>query len=207
MKKKIPEDTIKRLTVYLRNLIRIQKAGKKIVSSKEITSSLNILPEQFRKDLSYFGGFGKRGIGYDVNNLINVIKKIVGIEKEIKTILVGVGRLGSALVRYKGFSDLNIKIIGAFDKNPKKIGKVIDGIKIRSMEEMKSFIGREKVKIGIICVPAESAQEVAEYMIKSGIKGILNFAPTPLILPENVFVNYVDMASELSSIIFKLKNL
>ncbi len=207
MKKYVPEDTIKRLPVYLRNLLNLQKSGEKVVSSKKLTISLNIPPEQFRKDLSYFGTFGKRGVGYNVDKLVEILEKIIGIEKEIKVILVGVGRLGSALIRYKGFSILNMKIICAFDKDPKKVGNIIDNIEIKGIEDMKKFVKKEKIKVGIICVPAESAQEVAEYMVNSGIKAILNFAPVTLNLPKNIFVNYVDMASELGSLIFKLKNL
>jgi redox-sensing transcriptional repressor len=207
MKKYIPEDTIKRLPVYLRNLIEMKKKGEKIVSSKKITASLNILPEQFRKDLSYFGTFGKRGVGYEVDKLIKILEKIIGIDREIKVILVGVGRLGSALLKYKGFSILNMKIVCAFDSDPKKIGKLIDGIKIEDINKMDKFIKKEKIKVGIITVPASSAQEVAGKMVKSGIKAILNFAPTILNLPVSIHVNYVDMASELGSLIFKLKNL
>ncbi len=207
MKKYIPEDTIKRLPVYLRNLLDMKKKGEKIISSKKITLSLNILPEQFRKDLSYFGTFGKRGVGYEVDKLIKILEKIIGIDKEIKVILVGVGRLGSALIKFKGFSILNMKIVYAFDNDPEKIGKLIDGIKIEDINQMDKFIKKEKIKVGIITVPASSAQEVAEKMVKSGIKAILNFAPTILNLPKNIYVNYVDMASELCSLIFKLKNL
>lgn len=207
MKKYIPEDTIKRLSVYLRNLLNLKSQGKKIASSKEIASSLNIQPEQFRKDLSYFGSFGKRGVGYDVEKLLKELEKIIGIENKIKVILVGVGRLGSALIRYKGFSILNMEIVCAFDNDPDKIGKFINGIEIKDIKEMKEFLKREKVKVGIICVPAKSAQEVAEYMVKSGIRGILNFAPVSLNLPENIFVRYVDIPSEVGVLIFKLKNL
>jgi len=207
MKKYIPEDTIKRLPVYLRNLLNMKKMGEKIISSKKITLSLNILPEQFRKDLSYFGTFGKRGVGYEVDKLIKILEKIIGIDKEIKVILVGVGRLGSALIKFKGFSILNMKIVYAFDNDPEKIGKLIDDIKIEDINQMDKFIKKEKIKVGIITVPASSAQEVAEKMVKSGIKAILNFAPTILNLPKDIYVNYVDMASELGSLIFKLKNL
>jgi len=206
-KKYIPEDAIKRLPVYLRNLLNLQKEGKEIVSSKEITFSLNILPEQFRKDLSYFGKFGKRGVGYNVNKLVKTLEKIIGIDKEIKVILVGVGRLGSALIRYKGFKSMNMKIVGAFDKDPSKIGMEIEEIKVMDMKEMGSFLKKEKIKVGIICVPSDKAQKVAEDMVKSGIRAILNFAPASLNLPKKIFVNYVDMASELGSLIFKLKNL
>lgn len=207
MKRYIPEDTIKRLPVYLRNLLNLKNMGKKIASSKEITFSLNILPEQFRKDLSYFGTFGKRGVGYNVDKLIDSLKKIIGIDKEIKVILVGVGRLGSALLRYKGFSILNMKIVCAFDKDIKKIGKKVDNIEIKDIKEMGDFLKKEKIKVGIISVPSSEAQKVAEYMVNYGIKGILNFAPITLNLPKNIFVRYVDMASELGCLIFKIKDL
>ncbi|MCM8804281.1 MAG: redox-sensing transcriptional repressor Rex [Candidatus Omnitrophica bacterium] len=207
MRKYIPEDTIRRLSVYLRNLINLKKIGKKIASSKEITISLNIQPSQFRKDLSYFGSFGKRGVGYDIDKLIEHLEKIIGINKKIKVILVGVGRLGSALLRYKGFSLLNMEIVCAFDNDPKKIGKVIDGIEIKDIKEMKKVLQKEKIKVGIISVPSSSAQEVAQYMVNSGIKGILNFAPITLNLPKNIFIKHVDIPSELGVLIFKLENL
>ncbi|MCM8818174.1 MAG: redox-sensing transcriptional repressor Rex [Candidatus Omnitrophica bacterium] len=205
--KYIPDDTIRRLPVYLRNLLNLKKQEKKIASSKEICFSLNILPDQFRKDISYFGTFGKRGVGYDVDKLIYTLEKIIGIDKKVKVILVGVGRLGSALIRYKGFSALNIEISYAFDNDPKKIGKIIEGIEVKDIEKMEEILKEEKILVGIICVPANKAQKVAEYMVKSGIKGVLNFAPTTLNLPKKIFVSYVDMASELGSLIFKLNNL
>ncbi|MGB9677539.1 MAG: redox-sensing transcriptional repressor Rex [Candidatus Ratteibacteria bacterium] len=207
MKRYIPEDTIRRLPIYLRNLLNLKNIGKKITSSKEIAISSNILPDQFRKDISYFGKFGKRGVGYDVKKLIEALERIIGIDKEIKVILVGVGRLGSALLKYKGFSVLNMKIVCAFDKDVKKIGKKVDDIEIKDINEMKDFLKKEKIKVGIICVPSNQAQKVAEYMVSCGIKGILNFAPATLNLPKNIFLSYVDMASELASLIFKLKNL
>lgn len=207
MKKNIPSDTIKRLIYYLRYLEELKEKGKDMISSNEINISLNIPSNQFRKDISYFGKFGKRGVGYNVTNLIEEIKKIIGIDKKIKVILIGVGRLGSALIKYRGFLTLNMEIIGAFDNDPKKIGKEINGIKIMNLNELKNFVKKENVKVCILTVPANNAQQVALIAVESGIKGILNFAPVKLKLPKNIFINNVDMASELGYLIFKLKNL
>ena len=206
MKKKyVSPETIKRLTVYLRHLEILRHQGVEIISSEEITSFLNIPPAQFRKDLSYFGEFGKRGVGYNIENLIKVIKKIIGVDRKNNVVVIGVGRLGSALIGYPGFSKLNINIVGAFDNNPQKIGKVVEGIKIMDIKELKKFVKKNNIKIAILSVPADVAQSVGELAVEAGIKGILNFAPTPLVLPSDVNIVNVDMASELANIIFALK--
>lgn len=208
MKRKyISPETIKRLTVYLRHLEILKERGVEIISSEEITSFLNIPPAQFRKDLSYFGEFGKRGVGYNIENLIKVIKKIIGVDRENNVVVIGVGKLGSALIGYPGFSKLNINIVGAFDKNLQKIGKMVGGIKIMDIKELKKFVKKNNVKIAILSVPADAAQNVGELIVEAGIKGILNFSPASLVLPPDVNIVNVDMASELANIIFALKNL
>ncbi len=178
----------------------------KVASSQEITAFLNISSVQFRKDLSYFGGFGRRGIGYDVELLMRQIEKILGTNIVCKISLVGVGKLGSALLKYPGFLEFNLQIVSAFDNDKNKIGKSIGGIKIEDIKRLQPVIKENDIKIAVLSVPPESAQEVGERLIKCGIIAILNFAPVNLVLPKRIFVACVDMAAELESLIFKLKS-
>lgn len=204
-KRNIPAETIKRTIAYLRYLERMKDKGVEIISSKDITSLLNIPSTQFRKDLSFFGEFGKRGVGYYVEPLIDTLRKILGLDRKIKAIVIGAGRLGAALIQYPGFSEINVEIIAAFDNDPEKIGQSIKGIKIYNISDVKNFIARTNVKIGILCVPADAAQPVAEILVKAGIKSILNFAPAVLILPRDIYIANVDMASEIGNIIYRIK--
>ena len=198
-------DTVKRLSLYLRNLKRLKGKGIEVISSDRITPLLNVSSAQFRKDLSYFGEFGKRGVGYKVERLIEELEKILGINEEWRIALVGVGRLGEALLGFEGFSKFNIKIVCAFDIDKKKIGKVIEGVKVEDMKDLKTIIKRKRVKIALLCTPPHSAQEVCEKLVDAGIRGILNFSPLILKVPSSVFVSNVDMACELESLIFFLK--
>ncbi|RKY43005.1 MAG: redox-sensing transcriptional repressor Rex [Candidatus Omnitrophota bacterium] len=198
-------DTIKRLSLYLRNLKRLKEKGIEIISSDRIIPLLNVSSAQFRKDLSYFGEFGKRGVGYEVGRLIKELEEILGTNKEWKIALVGVGRLGQALLGFEGFSKFNIKIVCAFDIDKKKVGKVIEGVKVEDMKKLKTIIKRKRVKIALLCTPPHSAQEVSEKLVAAGIRGILNFSPLILKVPSSVFVSNVDMACELESLIFFLK--
>ncbi|MCD6221195.1 redox-sensing transcriptional repressor Rex [bacterium] len=203
--KHVSSETIRRLAVYLRYLELLYEKGIRIISSSNIMNALNIPSTQFRKDLSFFGEFGKRGVGYDIGKLIKVIKGIIGIDKKVKIIIIGAGKLGSALIEYPGFSDMNIEIVGAFDNNPEKIGKKISNILIRDISEIEEFIKNEKIEIALICVPREHAQNVCNILIKAGIKGILNFAPVKLITTGCVFVSNFDMSSEICNLIYSLK--
>lgn len=182
--------------------------GKKrvdVASSEEITQFLNVTPVQFRKDLSYFGGFGKRGVGYDVARLTREIEKILGTDAVWKIAIVGAGKLGSALLGHSGFLELNLQIVAAFDSNAEKIGKVRQGIRVEDAARMKNILRKKGVRIAVLAVPADSAQEVGEELVRCGVKAILNFAPVNLVLPKDVSVSNVDMASELESLIYKLK--
>lgn len=204
-KKSFSLETIKRLGLYLRNLKRLRKEKIDVISSDKITQFLNASPEQFRKDLSYFGGFGKRGVGYDVERLIREIENILGVNKTWNTVLVGVGKLGSALLGFEGFSQFNLKIGYVFDAAKDKVGKVKKGIKISNVKNMKRMVRVNNLKIAIIATPPEVAQDIANDLVASGIKGILNFAPIALKVPDQVLVSNVDMACELESLIFFAK--
>ncbi len=199
-------ETIKRLSLYLRSLKRLRDEGVEVVSSDRITQSLNITSVQFRKDLSYFGEFGRRGVGYNVAKLIEEIEEILGTNRKWKIALVGVGRLGSALLGFPGFRSFNVKISCAFDVDPKKVGKIQNGVKIRDVnKDLKKVIKKEKIKIAIICTPPEVAQQITDSLIDAGVRAILNFAPINLKVPQNVLVSNVDVACELESLIFFLK--
>ncbi len=197
--------TIKRLSLYLRNLKILRERRIEIISSDKITRFLNVTPVQFRKDLSFFGGFGKRGVGYRVEKLIQEIENILGVNKEWHIVLVGAGKLGSALLGFDGFSKFNIKIIYAFDIDKDKIGKTRKGVKIEDLEKMKDIVKQNNIKLAIISTPPEVAQGIINDLVKSGVRGFLNFAPVALKVPDDISVSNVDMACELESLIFFAK--
>jgi redox-sensing transcriptional repressor len=201
----IPQETARRMSLYLRSLRRLRQDKIEVVSSKQITRFLNIFPFCFRKDLSYFGGFGKRGVGYNVGALINEIEKILGTNVLSEIVLVGVGKLGSALLEYPGFLEFNLKICAAFDNDKNKIGSLYGRVKVEPIKKLKAAIRKKNIKIAILCVPKEFAQEVSQDLVNFGIRAILNFSPVNLILPRHIFVSNADMASELEGLIFKLK--
>ncbi|MFA5336053.1 MAG: redox-sensing transcriptional repressor Rex [Candidatus Omnitrophota bacterium] len=204
-KRYIPQDTASRLSLYLRSLRMLGKKRVDVASSEEITRFLNVTPVQFRKDLSYFGGFGKRGVGYDVARLTREIEKILGTDAVWKIAIVGAGKLGSALLGYSGFHELNLRIVAAFDSSPERIGKVRQGVRIEDTSRMKDILRKKGIRIAVLAVPADFAQKVGEELARCGVKAVLNFAPVNLVLPEGVSVSNVDMASELESLIYKLK--
>jgi redox-sensing transcriptional repressor len=205
MHKKIPEETIIRLSYYLRVLTYLKEEEKKeLVSSSEIANILKISPHQLRKDLSYFGHFGKKGVGYSVSKLIQNLKEILGLDKKWYAAVVGFGNLGRALSFYKGFKDQGIFIKAAFDVNPKKIKNYPD-LKVYSLEKMEEVIKKENIKIGIITVPKEAAKEIANKLLKSGIKAIFNFAPVKLDLPKKVILKNVDLSCQLAYLTYRLK--
>lgn len=205
-REKIPKTTIYRLALYLRILEKVARENKVFISSQEMGRLCGIDSAQLRKDLSYFGQFGEVGKGYNVTNLINNLKKILKLYRRVwKVALAGVGHLGTALLSYRGFREAGFDICCAFDSDPQKIGKKIQRVKIYSSEEMREVILKYRIKIGIIAVSAESAQEVAEKMVSAGVKALLNFAPVRLKLPSPVVVKTVDLSTELMSLPFYLK--
>lgn len=201
-KRTFSTETIKRLSLYLRNLKRIRDLDINVISSDQIAKYLEATPVQFRKDLSYFGEFGKRGVGYNVKRLIKEIESILGTNKEWKIAIVGVGKLGTALLGFDGLSKFNIKIAYAFDSSKDKIGKAKKGIKIEHISKMKNVIMGNNIRIAIISTPPDVAQHTANELVTAGITGILNFAPVMLKVPGDVSVSNVDMACELESLIF-----
>jgi len=200
----VPAETVKRLSLYLRNLKYLAKEGVEIISSDKLAQDIYVSPAQVRKDLSYFGDFGIRGVGYSVKSLIKEIQSILGLNKEWPVALIGVGRLGSALLNYPGFKEFGFRISIAFDSDPEKIGKIYQGIKIEDFSEIERIIKKENIKIAIITVPASAAQEIADRLVRAGIEAILNFSPQYLNIPENINIKTVDIATELESLVYYL---
>jgi redox-sensing transcriptional repressor len=181
-----------------------KEKGLEVISSFKIAEMTGINSAQIRKDLAYFGEFGKRGIGYPLIGLSRELKKILGLDKKWLVIIAGAGNLGKALVRYKGFQKRGFIIKGIFDNNPSKIGKKLSHIFIYDIKEVKKFIQVENINIGILVVPADSAQEVADKMVAGGIKAILNFAPVHIILPPEIKIHNVDLSIEFEGLTYYL---
>lgn len=195
--KKIPEGTISRLFVYLRELAELAKVNIPTISSSELGERTNLSDAQVRKDFGYFGQFGVSGSGYDVQELKSTLEKILGKDKVWNVAVIGLGHLGSALITYPGFKDRGLNIVAAFDIDTRKIGREINGIVIESMDNLYKVVRERKITIGIIAVPVKSAQEVADRLVESGVECILNFAPVALLVQENIKVKNVDLSREL----------
>lgn len=206
MKKSIPEKTIQRLLLYYRYLNLLLQQGTKDISSKSLADLMETRASQVRKDLSYFGRLGKRGAGYDVLALRNKIAEILGIKKEIKACVVGMGSLGSALTAYKGFESLGFKISVVFDISKKKVGHKIRGHLCCDIKNLAKVVKEDNIKIAILTVPAEAAQETALLLENSGIKAILNFTPVKLSLAKKTKVGNVDLAQELKTLSFFMRD-
>ena len=201
----IPEATVERLPLYYRYLDKLLLFENiEVVSSKELGGKLGIAPTQVRKDLSYYGEFGRRGVGYDVQELKKSLGKILGVDKMRPAVLVGAGNLGTALVNYKGFQKMGLNICCVLDDDPDKIGQEVAGIGIEGTEKMADFISAKGIKVGIISVPAGAAQDVADKLVEAGIKAIWNFAPTRLYVPDGVIVRNEDLAVGIVSLIYHL---
>ena len=201
---KIPEMTIRRLSVYTRCLLQLEEDGVKTVSSTELAERFSLNSAQVRKDLAYFGEFGVRGIGYYVSGLKAELQRILGLDREWAVALVGFGNLGSALFHYKGFGRQGFRIALVIDDDPAKIGREIDAVPIVSSRDMAREIKARGIQIAIIAVPPEAAQTVTEQLVAAGIKAVLNFAPTRLRVTRDVRLKNVDLSIELETLSFYL---
>lgn len=201
---KISEAVVRRLPIYLRYLSHLQQMGVTTVSSQQMGKTLDFNPAQIRKDLSAFGDFGKKGIGYDVNYLIEKIRHILKLDQVIHVALVGAGHLGHAISNYNAYLKDNMRIVAIFDADKRKIGKKIAGIEVQSIHDLKSVVTDQQIRLAIITVPAKSAQEVADQLIGAGIEGILNFAPVTLRTEKDVKIDYADVTSSLQSLAYYL---
>ncbi len=204
--KKIPESTIFRLFVYLRELAELDGLNIRTMSSAELGERLNLSGTQVRKDLGYFGQFGRSGAGYDVNKLKTALKKILGKNRSWNVAVVGAGHLGSALLAYPGFREHGLNVVAAFDIDIRKIGKRYGDVVIYSIDDLPKVVKNKKISIGIITVPAKNAQEVADSLTKAKVGYILNFAPQALAVSDNVKVKNVDLSRELETLSYYLVN-
>jgi len=198
---------IRRLPKYYRYLTELKEKGISRISSQELSVLTGFTASQIRQDFNNFGGFGQQGYGYNVEDLHRELKRILGLDTEYNAVIVGAGNLGQAIANYKGFEDAGFKVLSLFDRNPKVIGLKIRDIEIRDIETIDSFIKENNVQIGIITTPKESAQAVADIYVKNNIKGIWNFAPTDLVIPDNVVVENVRLNESLFILSYFLRTM
>jgi redox-sensing transcriptional repressor len=201
---KIPEMTIRRLSLYTRCLVQLEEDGIKTISSQALAERFNLNSAQVRKDLAYFGEFGVRGIGYYVSGLKAELQKILNLDREWQVALVGYGNLGSALFRYKGFAKQGFRISAIFDDDPAKAGRSVDGVPIFPMSDLAREVKARTLQIAIIAVPAEAAQSVTDRLVAAGIRGVLNFAPSRIKVAKDVRLKNVDLSIELETLSFYL---
>ncbi|WP_028610571.1 redox-sensing transcriptional repressor Rex [Paenibacillus harenae] len=201
---KISEAVVRRLPIYLQVLNEMHAREIQTVSSQELGVKLDLNPAQIRKDLAYFGEFGRKGVGYDVVYLIEKIRQILKVDQPIKVALVGAGNLGHALCNYNKYSKDNMQITAVFDDHPSKIGMHINNLKVLPMSELSMTVSVQNIRIGIITVPAFEAQNVANQFVEAGVEGILNFAPAILRVPDAVRIHNADFTKELLSLAYYL---
>jgi len=203
--KKISEAVVRRLPVYLQILNDLSKREVQTVSSQELGNKLDLNPAQIRKDLAYFGEFGRKGIGYDVSYLIEKIRQILKLDQPLSVGLVGAGNLGRALCNYNMYLKDNMKITAVFDANPSIVGKSINSLSVLPMDDLVTKVEELNIRIGIITVPAIEAQNVADRFVEAGVRGILNFAPAILRVPDHIRIHYADFTRELLSLAYYME--
>jgi len=204
--KRIAESTVRRLSLYLRFLEDFESRGQLTISSDELARLGGTTSAQVRKDLSLFGSFGKRGLGYAVPELGDRLRKILGLEREWRVIIIGAGKIGAALAQYRGFAQRGFTVVAVYDSDPSKVGKKWDSHIVRDIEQLERDVSKETPDIAVLATPAEHAQKMADRLVKLGIRGILNFAPVQLQVPNEVAVKTVNMAMELEGLSFALMN-
>ena len=201
---RISDSTVRRLSVYLRLLRELEREEREIVSSKELATRSGTTPAQVRKDLSLFGSFGKRGRGYTVPTLVSTLERILGLERRWRVVLVGVGRIGSALLGYRDLEDRGFDVVAALDVDPGKVGDRVDDHRIEPMDRLEEIVDDRDVEMGIVAVPPDAAQEVADRLAEAGVRALLNFAPVKLDLGGDVVVRSMDVALEMEGLSFVL---
>lgn len=200
-----PKAVVGRVSLYLRQLEAYQRQGCTTVSSSQLGDPLSIKDAQVRKDLAFFGQFGHPGVGYRIDDLIDTLRHILGIDHDWPLALIGLGNLGRALLRYRGFRTRGFHVVALFDNDAAKIGLEYDGLVVEPIESLRKVVALRKIRLAILCVPAEAAQLVADLLVASGILGILNFAPVPLVLPPHVNLVGVDLSIQLENLAYKVK--
>ncbi|MGH7703680.1 MAG: redox-sensing transcriptional repressor Rex [Gemmatimonadales bacterium] len=204
--RKIAESTVRRLSLYLRFLEEFEEQGMGTVSSEALASRGGTTSAQVRKDLSFFGSFGKRGLGYAVPELLGRLREILGLGRSYRVAVIGAGKIGSALVQYRGFRQRGFEVVSIFDVDPAKIGRQWNGLTIRDVAGLEVDLTAAPVDIAVLVTPAEAAQPVTDRLAKLGVKAILNFAPLQLDVPDDVVVKTVNLALELEALSYALTN-
>ncbi|MBE6041427.1 MAG: redox-sensing transcriptional repressor Rex [Clostridiales bacterium] len=205
-KSKVSNAIIRRLPRYRRYLGHLQTKGIRKVSSNELSEMIGYTASQIRQDLNTFGEFGQQGYGYEVDKLYKEINKILGLDREYKTVVVGVGNLGQAITNYTYYYKIGFNIMGLFDVNPKIIGNWINDVEVMDYSMLEEYVRRENIDIGIICVNRENAQSVADKLVAGGVSGIWNFAPVDLVVPDSVAVESVHLSDSLHALSFMIKS-
>jgi redox-sensing transcriptional repressor len=198
----IPEATVARLPIYLRALVDMAETGASTVSSDDLAEAAGVNSAKVRKDLSYLGSYGTRGVGYDVAYLIHQIRRELGLTQHWAIVIAGIGNLGQALANYKGFGERGFRVAGLIDADPAKVGQGVGELEIQSISALPGLVSDHDVAIGVIATPASAVQEVADAMVAAGIRSILNFAPAVITVPPGVSVRKVDLAIELQILAF-----
>ena len=201
----VPEVVVNRLPQYVRVLKTLLDQGTEVVSSQHLGKVLQMTPAQIRKDLSYFGRFGKQGRGYSVNYLYVELRRILGLDLEWNLAVVGVGRLGRAIISYPGFAPEGLRVVAAFDADPSMVDKQVGGITVRPMSDLRETIEREDIRMAIVAVPAARTQEVVDLLVRCGIKALLNYAPTSPPVPDGVTLRSIDPVLALQSMTYYLR--
>jgi AT-rich DNA-binding protein len=198
----IPEATVARLPVYLRALVDMAETGAATVNSDDLAEAAGVNSAKVRKDLSYLGSYGTRGVGYDVVYLIHQIRRELGLTQDWPIVIAGIGNLGQALANYKGFGERGFRVAGLVDADPAKVGQQVGGLEIQAVSALPGLVKTHDVAIGVIATPATAVQEIADRMVQAGIHSILNFAPAVISVPPGVSVRKVDLAIELQILAF-----
>ncbi|WP_081650644.1 redox-sensing transcriptional repressor Rex [Paucidesulfovibrio longus] len=200
----IPKATIGRLAVYIQVLERLKAEGTEVISSENLAQACSVNSSQIRKDLAYFGEFGVRGVGYYVPELITSIKQSLGVDRVWNCCIVGVGNLGRALLRHGEFKSKGFNIKVAFDCDPYKIGEIVEGLEVICTRKTRNLVDEQKLEIGIITTPPERAQRAANYLVEAGIKGIINYAPSRIEVPDHIPLEYVDFIHHFYALAFHI---
>ena len=203
-KRDVPAVTVPRLALYLRKLRELRSRGVERVSSKDLAEMIDLNAAQIRKDFSYFGEFGTRGVGYEVARLVDEISHCLGLDHSWNVVIVGAGLLGTALARYRGFSEQGFRLVAMFDSSATVIGASYGTGRVRSIADLEDFCSEERVDIGLVTVPAGEAEATVGRLAAAGVKAVLNFAPVKVHAPDDVLVREVDLSSELMSLTFYL---
>ena len=200
--RRIPEATVARLPVYLRTLVEFAEAKTPTISSERLAELAGVNAAKVRKDLSYLGSYGTRGVGYDVEYLLYQIRRELGLTQDWPVVIVGIGNLGHALANYRNFGARGFRVVALLDADPGKVGERIGELEVRPLDELKPIAAQERIAIGIIATPAPAAQDVADRLVDAGVTSILNFAPTVLAVPDHVTLRKVDLSIELQILSF-----